>query len=568
MAYQVLARKYRPRHFEALVGQEHVLRALVNALDHDRLHHAFLFTGTRGVGKTTIARILSKSLNCEQGVSSKPCGECSACREIDEGRFVDLIEVDAASRTKVDDTRELLDNVQYAPTRGRYKVYLIDEVHMLSTHSFNALLKTLEEPPPHVKFLLATTDPQKLPVTVLSRCLQFNLKRLPAAMIREYLAEVLKREEVEAEVPAIALIARAADGSMRDGLSLLDQAIAFGGGRLGESDVRAMLGTVERDHVMRLLDRLADGDAAGLLQTVADLDTQAPDYLGLLEELTTALQHIAVLQLVPDAGTEWDDREALAGLAARLAAEEVQLYYQTAILARRDLPLAPEPRAGMEMALLRMLAFRPADVEVSGAPTKGAAGKARTPPSPGIDPGIDPGIAPGTAPGTATSRPATRSEAAETRTQDATEGQGTAARAAPQASPSEGRALPDWNVLVEALGLKGLAQQLAAHCSLEGREQGLIRLRLDPTREQVRTDGAVERLERALSRYLGESVKLRIELAQNGGETPADREARLDADRLEEAREAIARDPNVRALQEAFDARPDGDSVRPRDRRH
>ena len=272
MSYLVLARKWRPRRFDEMVGQEHVLKALVNALDTDRVHHAFLFTGTRGVGKTTIARILAKSLNCDKGVSSTPCGECAACREIDEGRFVDLIEVDAASRTKVDDTRELLDNVLYAPTRGRFKVYLIDEVHMLSNHSFNALLKTLEEPPPHVKFLLATTDPQKLPVTVLSRCLQFNLKRLSPSLIGDRLRFILDQEKVGYEPAAIRLLARAADGSLRDGLSLLDQMLAFGGGKVGEADARAMLGTIDRDHVAKLLDRLAERDAEGLMACVAAMD--------------------------------------------------------------------------------------------------------------------------------------------------------------------------------------------------------------------------------------------------------------------------------------------------------
>ncbi|HIE54749.1 MAG TPA: DNA polymerase III subunit gamma/tau, partial [Chromatiaceae bacterium] len=360
MTYQVLARKWRPRNFEEMAGQEHVLRALINALDNDRIHHAFLFTGTRGVGKTTIARILAKSLNCEQGVSSKPCGECAACREIDEGRFVDLIEVDAASRTKVEETRDLLDNVQYAPTRGRYKVYLIDEVHMFSGHSFNALLKTLEEPPPHVKFLLATTDPQKLPVTILSRCLQFNLKHLSPEQIRNHLGMVLGKEGIEFDTPALGLIARAADGSMRDALSLLDQAIAFGGGTLRESDVRSMLGSIEQHHVIDLLNGLADGDAGALLTRVAQLAEQAPDFAGVLAELISTLHRIALAQAVPEAvNDEMADREAVLALAERLSPEDVQLYYQIALIGRRDLPLATTPRGGFEMVLLRMLAFRP-----------------------------------------------------------------------------------------------------------------------------------------------------------------------------------------------------------------
>ena len=362
MSYLVLARKWRPRSFAELVGQEHVRQALVNALDSGRVHHAFLFTGTRGVGKTTIARILARSLNCERGVSSKPCGECGACREIDEGRFVDLIEVDAASRTKVDDTRELLENVQYLPNRGRFKVYLIDEVHMLSAHSFNALLKTLEEPPPHVKFLLATTDPQKLPVTVLSRCLQFNLKRLPAALIAARLSHILGAEGVTFEAAALQLLARAADGSLRDALSLLDQMLAFGGGRVTEADARSMLGTVDRQQVLGLAERLADRDARGLFDLVAAIDEFAPDYGQLLDEVAALLQKVALRQAVPGlADDEVHAPEALESLAARMAAEDLQLAYQFAILGRRDLDLAPDPRTGFEMTLLRMLAFRPAD---------------------------------------------------------------------------------------------------------------------------------------------------------------------------------------------------------------
>jgi DNA polymerase-3 subunit gamma/tau len=360
LAYTALARTWRPKTFAELVGQEHVRRALVNALESGRVHHAFLFTGTRGVGKTTIARIFAKCLNCETGVTANPCGVCGACREIDSGRFVDLIEVDAASRTKVDDTRELLDNVQYAPTRGRYKVYLIDEVHMLSTHSFNALLKTLEEPPPHVKFLLATTDPQKLPVTVLSRCLQFNLKRLPVAQISERMREILEKEGVEFEAAGLRLVAQAADGSMRDGLSLLDQLIAFGGGKAGEEEARAMLGTIARDHVVRLAELLGTMNVPELLSCAQSLEEFAPDYAQVLDELASLFVRIAMKQAVNDfEGDELYAPEVLERLAKAIAPEDVQLFYQTAITGRRDLGLAPDPRAGFEMTLLRMIAFRP-----------------------------------------------------------------------------------------------------------------------------------------------------------------------------------------------------------------
>src|ERR1700691_506437 len=360
-SYTALARKWRTKKFSELVGQEHVRRALVNSLTSGRVHHAFLFTGTRGVGKTTIARILAKCLNCEKGVTAEPCGECAACREIDAGRFVDLLEVDAASRTKVDDTRELLDNVQYAPTRGRYKVYLIDEVHMLSTHSFNALLKTLEEPPPHVKFLLATTDPQKLPVTVLSRCLQFSLKRLPAALIGERLKFIASAENLTFEPAAIALLSRAAEGSMRDALSLMDQLIAFGGGAITEANARSMLGTIDRGHVGRLVEAVSRGDGAALLAEVRELDRNAPDYDRALVDLATLLQRIAIVQIVPDAAPQDEEFDAalLTQLAQAISPEDAQLYYQIALAGRRDLNMAPEPRIGFEMTLLRMLAFRP-----------------------------------------------------------------------------------------------------------------------------------------------------------------------------------------------------------------
>ncbi|MFQ3169998.1 MAG: DNA polymerase-3 subunit gamma/tau [Oleispira sp.] len=360
MSYQVLARKWRPRFFAEMVGQEHVLRALINALNDQRLHHAYLFTGTRGVGKTTIARILAKCLNCEQGVSATPCGECSSCREIAEGRFVDLIEVDAASRTKVEDTRELLDNVQYAPTRGRYKVYLIDEVHMLSTHSFNALLKTLEEPPEHVKFLLATTDPQKLPITVLSRCLQFSLKNMTPDKIVSHLETVLKAEDVRYEDTALWQLGRAAQGSMRDALSLTDQAIAYGQGEVFEHQVNAMLGTIDRGRVFKLAEILATGQVAELLSLVAAMAEHGPDYDEVVQALMQLWHKVAVAQVAPASVDNTEgDKAAIMQLAAAMRPEDIQLFYQTALVGRKDLPLAADPRQGFEMILLRMLAFKP-----------------------------------------------------------------------------------------------------------------------------------------------------------------------------------------------------------------
>ncbi|CAM3451298.1 hypothetical protein BZK31_10600 [Pseudomonas floridensis] len=364
MSYQVLARKWRPRSFREMVGQTHVLKALINALDSQRLHHAYLFTGTRGVGKTTIARIIAKCLNCETGITSTPCGTCSVCMEIDEGRFVDLIEIDAASRTKVEDTRELLDNVQYAPSRGRFKVYLIDEVHMLSSHSFNALLKTLEEPPPYVKFILATTDPQKLPATILSRCLQFSLKNMTPERVVEHLTHVLGVENVPFEDDALWLLGRAADGSMRDAMSLTDQAIAFGEGKVMATDVRAMLGTLDHGQVFDVLTALLEGDARGVLEAVRHLAEQGPDWNGVLSEILNVLHRVAIAQALPEGvDNGHGDRDRVLALAQALPAEDVQFYYQMGLIGRRDLPLAPDPRGGFEMVLLRMLAFRPADSE-------------------------------------------------------------------------------------------------------------------------------------------------------------------------------------------------------------
>ena len=360
MAYQVLARKWRPQNFHTMVGQEHVLRALVHALDEQRLHHAYLFAGTRGVGKTTIARILARCLNCEEGVSSAPCGVCSSCVEITEGRFVDLIEVDAASRTKVEDTRELLDNVQYAPTRGRFKVYLIDEVHMLSTSSFNALLKTLEEPPPHVKFLLATTDPQKLPITVLSRCLQFNLKNMPAEQVAGHLRHVLTSETIAFAEASLWQLGRAAKGSMRDALSLTDQAIAFCGGDLTESAVNQMLGSIDQGKVVEIVSQLQQGNASELLKLIGELGEQGQDFTGALEDLLSLLHQMAICQVLPEAPVSVQfDRAKVKELAQQTSPADVQLFYQMGIMARKDLELAPDLQAGFEMALLRMLAFRP-----------------------------------------------------------------------------------------------------------------------------------------------------------------------------------------------------------------
>ncbi|UZE97791.1 DNA polymerase III subunit gamma/tau [Alkalimarinus alittae] len=360
MSYQVLARKWRPQSFKEMVGQEHVLKALINSLDQQRLHHAYLFTGTRGVGKTTIGRILAKCLNCETGITSVPCGQCGACREIAEGRFVDLIEIDAASRTKVEDMRELLDNVQYSPTRGRFKVYLIDEVHMLSSSSFNALLKTLEEPPEHVKFLFATTDPQKLPVTILSRCLQFNLKNMPPERIVGHLKNVLGQEQIDFEDSALWLLARSADGSMRDALSLTDQAIAYGNHTLAERDVSAMLGSIDQKQVYRIIEAVANSNAASVLQEVSALAEFSPDYSAVLANVISVLHRVAVEQVVPGStDNSMGDQVQIAELAKALTAEDVQLFYQVALVGRSDLPISPDQRAGLEMVLLRMLAFQP-----------------------------------------------------------------------------------------------------------------------------------------------------------------------------------------------------------------
>ena len=554
MSYVVLARKWRPKRFSEMVGQEHVLRALANALDSGRVHHAFLFTGTRGVGKTTVARILAKSLNCETaGVSSQPCGVCAACREIDEGRFVDLIEVDAASRTKVDDTRELLDNVQYAPTRGRYKVYLIDEVHMLSNHSFNALLKTLEEPPPHVKFLLATTDPQKLPVTVLSRCLQFSLKRLPATLITERMKFIATAEPLAYEPAALALLARAAEGSMRDALSLMDQLIAFGGGSLTERDARAMLGTIDRGHVERLVGALARGEGAALLAEVAQMDRDAPDYDRALVDLATLLQRIAIVQIVPDAAAADEEFEAdtLRSLAGVVAPEDGQLYYQIAVNARRDLNFAPDPRLGFEMCLLRMLAFRP-----------DAAGQTPLPTGP----------VPGVAAPAAPSRLRERATAAAPVTAPAPVPRATPPAATPPvavAMADEARSAPlqidaaNWMQVVAAADLSGMAKQLAMNCVPAGLIGDALTLQVDPATAHSRTKQIDDKLAQGLSRYLGREIRINFDASQAAVNTPVRQQFVVDEDRASRAVAAFDADPAVRGLRERFGADVDLTSVKP-----
>lgn len=532
MSYQVLARKWRPRTFTEMVGQEHVLRALVNALDHDRLHHAFLFTGTRGVGKTTIARILAKSLNCEEGVSSRPCGTCSACREIDEGRFVDLIEVDAASRTKVEDTRELLENVQYAPTRGRYKVYLIDEVHMLSKHSFNALLKTLEEPPPHIKFLLATTDPQRLPVTILSRCLQFNLKRLPQPLIRDHLAHILMQEGMDHEAAALARLAKAADGSMRDALSLMDQAIAYGGGALKEGEVAAMLGSIDTGFVFDLLDALARRDGGALLACSQRATEQACEFPELLDDLISVLHRTAVMQVVPAMGEdEADDEQArITALAQSFSREDVQLFYQIALMGRRDLPLAPDVRSGFEMILLRMLAFRPLAPPGDGKDSHGR------------------GVA---------SRPAARPSPLPAAT----------GNTPVKAARGKGKTVSgeEWGRVVDSLGLGGMMREFASHCILASHEGDRVRLVLDDAHAYLLNEQREQQLEKALMDYFSTAIKLEVVTGAAQGDTPARRKVKVKEARERCAIEAIEQDAGIRILQETFNARIVPDTIRPAD---
>jgi DNA polymerase III subunit gamma/tau len=549
-AYTALARKWRPHSFAEMTGQEHVLRALANSLASGRLHHAFLFAGTRGVGKTTVARILAKCLNCDCGVSATPCGECASCREIDAGRSVDLIEVDAASRTKVDDTRELLDNVQYAPTRSRYKIYLIDEVHMLSGHSFNALLKTLEEPPPHVKFLLATTEPQKLPVTVLSRCLQFNLKRLSVALISSRVTHILKAEQITFEPAAVQLLAQAGDGSLRDALSLLDQLLAFGNGKALEADARAMLGTVHREQVQRVVELLAAADAAALLDYARSFDELSPDYAQLLDQLAALLERIALKQLVPGfEGDELHPPELLARLAAQIGAEDLQLYYQTAILGRRDLALAPDARTGFRMTLIRMLAFRQASAPGALAASAGATSLRAGAGGPAAAPAA--GVQREAAAPLTVMPPPTLPPVPVSPVSQETPGM-----------PEPSAAL-DWPTIVAALELQGLPRELARNCALLGREGATLRLALDPRSASMRTRALEDKLAQALARYFGSPVRLQFELRDDAEETPARSAERIELQRRQQAQMAFEADPIVGTFKERFGASVLPESVRP-----
>ncbi|MBN9424168.1 MAG: DNA polymerase III, subunit gamma and tau [Candidatus Accumulibacter sp. 66-26] len=554
MSYQVLARKWRPKSFASLVGQEHVVRALNHALTEQRLHHAYLFTGTRGVGKTTLARILAKALNCETGITATPCGTCSACAEIDSGRFVDLLEVDAATNTRVDEMRQLLENAVYAPTRGRFKVYVIDEVHMLSNSAFNAMLKTLEEPPEHVKFILATTDPQKIPVTVLSRCLQFNLKQMTPPSIAGHLTHILDAEAISAEPGALNLIARSAAGSMRDALSLLDQAIAHGSGKVEEAQVRDMLGTVDLDYLFLILDALLGGDAAAMLAVADDMATRSLSFDAALQELASLLTRIQIAQLAPQAvADDLPERARLLELAGRFDPEFVQLAYQIAVHGRKELPLAPDEQAGFTMALLRLHAFRPqAATDVSPRRSESPASELRGTPQVRTAPAVQRQSAPLAAAPSPSQRivPASPSVAE-------------AVPAQPAVSRGERPIGGDWHTILGALKLGGMARELGQHCELRAVEGELIILRLSPTHRHLQMKPAQDKLHQTLSEYFGRAVQLRIELAEVESATPAVVAQRDRQERQDRAVAAIEQDGFVREVIETFDATLIESSIKP-----
>ena len=529
MNYQVLARKWRPHNFTEVVGQTHVITSLTNALKHNRLHQAYLFTGTRGVGKTTLARILAKAMNCENLQDFNPCGQCDICRAVDEGRFLDLIEVDAASRTKVEDTRDLLDNAQYAPNQGRYKVYLIDEVHMLSGHSFNALLKTLEEPPPHVKFLLATTDPHKIPVTVLSRCLQLNLKRLLPSEIFTQMGFILGKENIVFEPEGLKLIAHAADGSMRDGLSLLDQAIVYGNGQVTLVDVQAMLGSIAKQPVEAILHALAKADAPAILNHVDDLSQLSPDFSDLLQQLLQFLHRVALVQHIPTTINSHDlDVDVIAHLAKTMSPEEVQLYYQIGLLGQKDLELAPDPRSGFEMVMLRMLTFRPVTAENVALPFQNQ------------------NAAPLAEPHSQTMNAPPQM-----------------AYQSPPVAPAvlKPRITDNWGTIIA--GLKGMTKQFASHCLLEQIDETECHLSLDPAFQSLLDQDSVKKIENALRDLLGIPLKVYIKVKALEAHTPAQQFVQAQENRQQTAVEAIHQDPNVIYAKTHFDAQVLPETIQP-----
>ena len=541
MSYQVLARKWRPKSFATLVGQEHVVRALTHALEQNRLHHAYLFTGTRGVGKTTLARIMAKALNCEAGVSATPCGVCSACSAIDSGRFVDYIELDAASNRGVDDMTQLLERATYAPTIGRYKVYVIDEVHQLSGHAFNAMLKTLEEPPEHVKFILATTDPQKIPVTVLSRCLQFNLKQMPLTHIVDHLSRVLEAEGIAFEAAALRHLAKGAAGSMRDALSLLDQAIAHGAGKVEDEGVRAMLGTVGDEHLFALLDGLVAQDVLAMLEVAKLMDARSLSFDGGLQELASLFHRIALAQFAPEALLDEAERSRLAPYAQALDAEYLQLAYQIAIHGRDELSLAPDDYAGFVMSLLRLHAFRP---------ERAGSGKVATAPVPMR-------TAPPVAAASATARPAVPPAPTPA----------SAAVPVVKAAVAEKAAVPpvddDWHALVAGLPLTGMAKQLAQHCELSERSESAVRLRLSPVHKHLLGKPQQDKLQAELQNWYGRPLRLEIDVAEPETETPAERSRNMQRERQERAIASIEQDPFVRDVVDLFDANIDESTIKP-----
>lgn len=567
MSYQVLARKWRPKSFETLVGQDHVVRALTNALEQNRLHHAYLFTGTRGVGKTTLARILAKSLNCETGITAKPCGVCNACAEIDKGRFVDLIEVDAASNTQVDAMRDLLDNAQYAPTAGRFKVYIIDEVHMLSKSAFNAMLKTLEEPPTHVKFILATTDPQKVPVTVLSRCLQFNLRQMAGTSITSHLQNILSQENIAFEASALHLISRAAAGSMRDALSLTDQAIAYGGQQVNESEVRAMLGAIDQSYLYQLLEALLQNDGSGLINQAKAMEERSISFEAALNDFAQLLHQIAVAQTVPDSvANDLPEREALLSLARKIPPETLQLYYQIALLGRRDIGLAPDEFAGFTMSLLRMLAFTPNESSVPKPQVHNTAHNVRSSTvttATAVENVIKPAatnIAEAAAQSTISENIGTENIVSEnTTTYNASE-----AAVATLAAPSNtgGSSFNgNWRALVDALKL-GLARELAKHCELVAFDEDSISLSVPESQKHLVSANYQEKLTTAICQHFDRKIKLQFSIGGTGN-TPAKQIFEEKAQAQANAETAIEEDGFVQALISDFGATIIPNSIKP-----